>query len=119
MGIFLMLWSAKDCLRKFEDLAKSAFHRREHGSILLSRLQQFVLSYFEDCQYSSAAIESAFRTAFGAQLRMFNPLTSDTKVAVTSTAVGETLPCLFSNYNGGHRPRDTGSSRRSLELCRR
>jgi len=114
-----MLWSAKDCLRKFEDLAKSAFHRPRQGPLLLSRLQQFVLSYFEDCQYSSAALEAAFHTAFGAQLKMFNPLSSDTKVAVTSTTAGETLPCLFSNYNGGHRPRDTGSSRRSRGSCRR
>ena len=105
-----MLWSAKYCLRKFEDLAKSAFHRPRHGPLLLSRLQQFVLSYFEDCQYSSAALEAAFRTAFGARLQMFNPLSSDTKVAVTSTTAGETLPCLFTNYNGGHRPKDAGSS---------
>ena len=103
-----MLWSAKDCLRKFEDLANSAFRRRRYGPILWSGLQRLVLSYFEDCQYSSAAIEVAFQTAFGTQLRMFNPLSSDTKVAVTSTTARETFPCLFSNYNGGQRPRDTG-----------
>ncbi|KAK0302569.1 hypothetical protein LTR82_017827 [Friedmanniomyces endolithicus] len=61
-----------------------------------------------DHQYSSQAIEDAFRDVTGNSSGLFNPLNSDTKVAVTSVTAREVQPCLFTNYNGGPRREDLG-----------
>lgn len=54
-------------------------------------------------------IEDTFRTlANNAPTQMFNPLRSETKVAVTTTTAREVLPCLFANYNGPCRPQGIG-----------
>ena len=100
MGLFLMQWSVDHCLEMFEHLAERTFKPRRKGPALFSRVQQFAMSYLHDCQYSSQAIEDTFQSVFGKELRMFNPLSNDTKVAVTTTTAKETAPCLFTNYNG-------------------
>lgn len=41
---------------------------------------------------------------------MFNLLRNDTKVAVTTTTVKDSLPWLFTNYNGGKRSNNIGLS---------
>ena len=39
---------------------------------------------------------------------MFNPLTNDTKVAVTTTSANHAYTRLFTNYNGRKRPDNVG-----------
>lgn len=39
---------------------------------------------------------------------MFNPLRNNTKVAVTTTTTTDSVPCLFTNYNGRLRPAGVG-----------
>ena len=108
IGIGLLGWSAAESLQRFEDVASKTFKRRKFRSILLTRLQEMMLSYAQDGQYSLTAIESGFEAAFGSHLKMFNPLTNDTRVAVTTTTAKESQPCLFCNYNGGKRPKEIG-----------
>lgn len=68
----------------------------------------FAASYFYDCQYSAQAIEEAFQNALGRQLKMFNPINNDTKVAVTTTTAKDAKSCIFANYNGGKRSGNRG-----------
>jgi hypothetical protein len=114
MGLFLMHWSVDRCFDMFEGLAKRTFKQQRRGSMLLARVQQLAMSYLRDCQYSSLAIEDAFRSSFGNELKMFNPLSNDTKVAVTTTTAKETAPCLFTNYNGSSRSSEIGKSTISI-----
>jgi hypothetical protein len=105
MGIFLMGWTIEKCITTFEQLAANTFKSR--GSSF--RLFNLVTSYIRDSQFSSSPIERAFKTRFGENVTMFNPLVNDTKVAVTAvTALSKPHPCIFSNYNGGVRARNTG-----------
>jgi len=67
-----------------------------------------MLSYTQNGQYSLATIKSGFKTTFESHLKMFNPLTNNTKIAVTTTTAKESQPCLFCNYNGGKRPKEIG-----------
>lgn len=101
-----MQWSPEECLEKFQELAKKTFTERKKGPALFSRLQELLLYYTNDCQGDSSAIEGAFSEK--SKLKMFNPLHSDTKVAVTSATARENLPCLFTNYNGNKRPKNNG-----------
>ncbi|KAK4974003.1 hypothetical protein LTR28_010799 [Elasticomyces elasticus] len=110
-GLFIMRWTSKECLEKFQGLAMKTFKRRNRGPVLLNRLHELAVSYLRDWQYSSCAIEDAFRSAFGSQVQLFNPSSNDTKVAVTTTTAREALPCLFFNYNGGIRPPEIGKVR--------
>ena len=48
-----------------------------------------MLSYAQDGQYSLTAIELGFKAAFRSYLKMFNPLTNNTKVVVTTTTAKE------------------------------
>jgi hypothetical protein len=98
-------WSVAESLERFELIAGKTFGKRK---ALLARALQLVVAYAEDGQYSLAAVQEAFRKTFNTPLQMFNPLRNDTKVAVTTTAVGDSLPWLFTNYNGGKRPDDLG-----------
>ena len=105
-----MRWSAADCIEKFELLADTIFRKRACGILLFSRIQHFLLSYLADCKYDSAGIENALYKVFGRTTGLFNPLSTDTKVAVTSTTARESSPCLFTNYNGGRRSEAAGYS---------
>ena len=111
MGLFLMQWDTEQCLQQFEELAAKTFKRRRSNSAIFARMQELALSYLNDCQYSSEAIEQAFRASFGSPPTMFNPLRRDTKVAVTTTTARDVIPCIFSNYNGVERPAQIGKHR--------
>jgi hypothetical protein len=104
-----MCWSAEESLDKFEQLARKTF---QGSSSSLGRMQHFIMSYLRDCRYSSLAIEESFQSAFEDEdnTSLFNPLTNDTKIAITTTTAKESAPCIFSNYNGGTRPKELGTS---------
>lgn len=104
-----MEWTICGSLAKFEGLAHRTFQRHAEGSHYLARLQQFIISYLRDCQYSSTVIRDSFQNTLGNEIGMFNPLTTDTKVAITTTSAKETAACIFSNYNGNDRPKTLGS----------
>ena len=65
-----------------------------------------MLNYAQDSQYSLTAIELGFEAAFRSYLKMFNPLTNDTRVVVITTTAKESQSCLFCNYNRGKRPKE-------------
>ena len=110
MGLFFKRWTPAECLKRFEELARKLFQRRLSGSTIFNRLQEYILSYLADCRYDSAGIEDAIEETFGADILMFNPLSNDTKVAITATTARDSQPCLFTNYNGRRRPRGTSKS---------
>jgi hypothetical protein len=98
--MFLLQWGTTESLQRFEETAGKTFGKRK---ALLARALQLITAYVEDGQYSLDAIQEAFRKTFHTSLQMFNPLRNDTKVAVTTTDVNNSLPWLFTNYNGGKR----------------
>ena len=102
-----MRWSITECIEKFEALAERTFRRRNGHSMFL-RLQELAISYLRDGKYSSQAIEESFRSVFGDEIKMFNPLCTDTRVAVTTTTAKDTRPCLLANYNGATRSEKSG-----------
>ncbi|KAF2212515.1 hypothetical protein CERZMDRAFT_117698 [Cercospora zeae-maydis SCOH1-5] len=93
LGIFLMRWTVVQCLEQFQALAEQTFRPWSRCSSTFARLQELALSYLRDWQYSSFAIEQAFRSAFGADIRMFNPICEDTKVAATTIAAKQPQSC--------------------------
>ncbi|RII24876.1 hypothetical protein CUC08_Gglean005691 [Alternaria sp. MG1] len=105
IGMFLLQWDATESIQRYEQVAAKTFGRRK---ALISRALQLIVAYVEDGQYSLDAVQEAFRKTFNSNLQMFNPLRNDTKVAVTTTAVDDSLPWLFTNYNGGKRPKSVG-----------
>ena len=62
------------------------------------------MSYLADCRYDASGIEAAFKDIFGAEIRIFNPISNDAKIAVTTTTARDLRPCIITNYNGGKRP---------------
>ncbi|KAK3672622.1 hypothetical protein LTR78_007434 [Recurvomyces mirabilis] len=103
-----MGWDTSLCIQRFENIATKTFDRHASSGFSFARLQNLALSYLRDGQYSSSPIEAAFRSELGKDIRMFNPLSSDLKVAVTTTTAKESKTCLFSNYNGNLRSCDSG-----------
>lgn len=98
--MFLLQWNTDESLQRFEDTADKTFGKRK---ALLARAVQLLVAYVEDGRYSLLAVQEAFKETFNTPLQMFNPLRNDTKVAVTTTDVDDSLPWLFTNYNGGKR----------------
>lgn len=109
LGLFIMRWSAQECSEKFVQLASTIFRKRTQGLFIFSKIQQYLMSYLADCKYDSIDIERALYSVFGKTTSLFNPLCTDTKVAVTSTTARDSMPCLFANYNGGSRPKEAGT----------
>lgn len=105
IGMFLLQWNTTESIERFEEVAGRTFGKRR---TLLARALQLVIAYIEDGQYSLAAVQNAFSRTFNAPIQMFNPLATDTKVAVTTTTVDNAKPRLFTNYNGGQRPQGIG-----------
>lgn len=103
-----MNWTIDESLDKFELLARKTFQSSQSN---IKRIQQLLASYLRDGRYSSLAIEESFQSIFDNEkgVNLFNPLTSDIKVAITTTTAKESAACIFSNYNGGLRPKDLGS----------
>lgn len=108
IGIFIMLWTASNCVEKFYQLISDTFGRWKRAVTHLSSIQTLLLAYLCDCQYRSIAIEAAFQTSLGPQPKMFNPLRSDTKVAVITAPVKGKSTSVICNYNGGSRPNNIG-----------
>ena len=105
IGLFLLRWSASESMKRFEEVAEKTFGKR---ATFISRVLRLLVAYVQDGQYSLAAIQGAFQKALNSPLQMFNPLRNDTKVAVTTTAVKDSSPWLFTNYNAGKRPKGSG-----------
>jgi hypothetical protein len=107
-----MNWTVDECMERFEELATKTFETElKDGALSLTQwIQRLLGAYVRDHQYDSSAIESAFHSTIGRSLKMFNPLRSDTKVAVTTTTARGNVACVFSNYNGGQRPEDSGKN---------
>lgn len=105
-----MNWTVDECLSRFEELAIKTFGPENKPLSLTQRIQKLLGTYVRDYQYDSSAIESAFHSVSGSSPKMFNPLRSDTKVAVTTTTVRGNVACVFSNYNGGERPEESGKN---------
>lgn len=106
-----MKWSTTECLTRFEDLATKTFLAEKETMSFARRVQKLLGAYVRDYKYDSQSIENAFRSPDGQSPKMFNPLQSDTKVAVTSTTARDSAPCIFSNYNGGPRPDNSSKFR--------
>ncbi|KIW00820.1 hypothetical protein, variant [Verruconis gallopava] len=117
IGMFLMQWSASSCLEKFYALAHETFGKGKNGPLIISRLQSLFVAYINDYQYKSLAIEAAFQSAFGPPPKMFNPLSTDTKVAVIAAPVRGKTTSVLCNYNGEERPDDIGYN--VLRSCQR
>ncbi|KAF1973234.1 FabD/lysophospholipase-like protein [Bimuria novae-zelandiae CBS 107.79] len=101
IGVFLMQWSPKDCLSRFEDIASTTFKSGHDKTFSISRRFHSILrTFLRDHRYNLSPIERAFGAGFETARKMFNPLRVDTKVAVTATTVRENIPCIHSNYNG-------------------
>jgi hypothetical protein len=100
IGLFLMGWSTTECIAKFEDISAQTFASTDTVNPL-RRIRQLVIAFIRDWKHSSTAIADAFKSDTSIDVKMFNPLVSDTKVAVTSntTAALKPEPCVFSNYN--------------------
>lgn len=105
-----MYWDVRDFKRRSDSIAARTFRRALTGSRFLDRISKVISSLAKDCQYDTAAIKSAFQTTTGSEVKMFNPLCTDTKVAVTTTTARESFACLFSNYNGSFMPEDSSKT---------
>jgi hypothetical protein len=108
IGVFLMQWSATHCLQRFEELATSIFKPENEGAKLSwsQSLQRLLRTCVQDHRYSLSPVDRAFLAGIGPAATMFNPLQTDTKIAVTATSVRSNTPCVISNYNGGLRLHD-------------
>ena len=101
LGICSLQWSAKQCRGHFRTLTQDTFKKRFTGSSIFARMQDFLVSYLEDGQYSQKAIEAGFGDV-GTQ-KLFSQSCSNTKVVVTSTMAKGSRACIFTNYNGRNR----------------
>lgn len=108
LGLFLMQWTPEQCLEKFERLASQTFGSPSARLSVISRLRRNLVSYIRDGKYEPHIIEAAFQTLTKRPTQMFNPLKSETKVAVTTTTAKDVFTCLFANYNGHKRPSSLG-----------
>lgn len=106
--MFLLQWDISESLQRFEEVAKRTFIKRKDGGNLLSNALELLVACIKDGQYSFAAVQEAFKATIDSEIKMFNPLRNDTKVAVTTTTTSDSVPCLFTNYNGGLRPAGVG-----------
>ncbi|CAI6336998.1 unnamed protein product [Periconia digitata] len=107
IGIFLLQWDTVQSIQQFDDVARKTF-KQDKGATIFEKALEMMLAYIKDGKYSLSAIQDAFKATFKSEIKMFNPLQNDTKVAVTTTTVNESTPKLFTNYNGGRRPAELG-----------
>ena len=98
MGVFLLQWGAKRAIQEFENTAVGTFGKK----------RSILSTIINDGKYDPSAIEKAFETACSTPMKMFNPLRTESKVAVTTTEVKRSLARLIANYNGGKRPSTLG-----------
>jgi hypothetical protein len=116
IGLFLMRWTASDCLERFEDLSMTVFKAEERNSKLTwsQKLQVLFQAWVNDHRYAQSPIERAFQSTLSSATKIFNPIQSDTKVAVTATSVRANIPCVISNYNGNSRSDDNSKQSEPL-----
>lgn len=92
--------------------------RRVSHILILSRLQQFVVSYLADSLYSADDLKVALKNSFGKQqsiLDYSHATASGAKVGLSVTTISETSSCIFTNYNRiGMRAQDCGRRSRKL-----
>jgi hypothetical protein len=107
--MFLMLWTAKECREKFYTLVESTFGKSKQFPAYLDYVQKLFLLCIDEGKYNSLAIQRAFEVnLYGSPPKMFNPLASDTKVAVISAPVHAQDTSILCNYNGLNRPSKIG-----------
>ena len=93
----------KLCLVKFLALTKTTFGSRKNLPALLEHTQTLMLICIEKCNYISLGIKAAFQSTLGPPPKMFNPLGTDTKVAVVTAPTRGNRTAVLCNYNGGKR----------------
>ncbi|KAI9767708.1 MAG: hypothetical protein M1839_004369 [Geoglossum umbratile] len=111
LAMFMNGWSIDESTETFEKLAKLAFKRRRVLDIpLLSRVQEFVVSYLFDGIYPAKNIEAALKEVFGVDksiLDCSHATSIGTRVGVPVATIREPSCCIFTNYNGvGIRDQD-------------
>jgi hypothetical protein len=99
-----MRWTAKECLAKFQKLTEDVFGTRRNLPAFLDYAQALLLLCLDKSRYDSLGIKAAFQSTLGPPPKMFNPLASDTKVAVITTPLKGKTTSVLCNYNGGNRP---------------
>jgi hypothetical protein len=103
-----MHWTAKECLGKFHHLVSTTFRKRKSLPAFLEHIQTLFLICLDKSKYDSVAIQNAFQQTLGRPPTMFNPLASDSKVAVIAVPVGDKNTSVICNYNGSSRPDNLG-----------
>jgi hypothetical protein len=116
--MFINGWPVNDCGKAFERLAKVAFRPRRVSCIpIISHIQKFLISYLADGVYPTENIESALKEVFGSERSIldYSYATSiGAKIGLPVTTIRDTLPCIFTNYNGvGNREQNCGKSKSS------
>ena len=99
----------------FSEMASRVFKKRMSSSIpLLSRLADFVVSYFTDGMYSASNVDAALRDWITNRsiLDCSHATTTGTRVGLPVATVSDHPSCrLFTNYNGaGERDCEQGES---------
>jgi hypothetical protein len=116
-----MHWTATQCQEKFYKLAKDVFGGRQNLPLLIEYAQTLLLLCLDRSKYNSMGIKAAFQSALGPPPKMFNPLATDTKVAVIAAPTKGNSTSVLCNYNGAGRPHasELGKipSRVSVSLC--
>jgi hypothetical protein len=98
-----MKWTPELCLEKFHEFTKTTFGTRQNLPEFLEHAQALLLICLDKCKYDSLGIKAAFHSALGPPPKMFNPLGTDTKVAVISAPTRGNRTAVLCNYNGGKR----------------
>jgi hypothetical protein len=103
-----MHWKPGECIQKYKSVVKRTFGRQRKLPAFWSYVEALLLLALDKSRYSSAAIKAAFEANFGPVPKMFNPLATDTKVAVITTPIASKDTSVVCNYNGIRRPEDIG-----------
>jgi hypothetical protein len=98
-----MKWTPKMCLEKFHTLINETFGSRQNLPAFLEHVQTLLLICLDKCKYNSLGIKAAFQSTLGPPPKMFNPLGTDTKVAVITAPTKGNRTAVLCNYNGGKR----------------
>ncbi|KAJ6115286.1 hypothetical protein N7486_001064 [Penicillium sp. IBT 16267x] len=103
LGLFAMSWNINDCSERFETLARRIFRERR-PSLLLRQIagSKSLLGQIARCYYDSRIFDSALKSAFGEDRRIFGatredppgPRRSGPRVGVVTTSISR-------NINGG------------------
>ncbi len=103
----------EQCIERFEDLVKFAFRPRASFCLpLVSRILQFIVSFFADGRYPAENLEVALQETFGSDRSILDcskATATGTRIGLPVTTIDDASTCVFMNYNGiGTRPLDCG-----------